>query len=116
AMSGGGDDPEEAKAKADETEKAADAAQGMTKAEAEERAAHLKKTQAALMAAAQEEQAEESGKQAAEDARKAEAESQAQASAPKPSGSGSAPKPAVNKKKTMDGLDGLGDDITSALK
>ncbi len=111
AMSGGDDS---AKATAEESEKAANAAQGMTKAEAEERAAHLKKTQAALMAAAQEEQAEEAQKKAAEDAKKAEEESKAQASA-KPA-SGSAPKPAVNKKKTMNSLDGLGADITSALK
>lgn len=116
ALSGG----EEAKNdKAVATEKAADAAQGMTKAELEERAAHIKKTQAALYAAEQEENAEAAQQKAAEDSKKAEAESQAQAAAPQPAASGGAPKPAasnVNKKKTMSSLDGLGADITSALK
>lgn len=101
--------------KAAETVKAASATQGMTKAELEERAAHIKKTQAALLAAEQEENVEAAQKKAADDAKQAEAQSEAQASAPKPA-SGAAPKPAVDKKKTMNSLDGLGADITSALK
>lgn len=115
-LSGGGDEAKSEKAEA--TEKAADAAQGMTKAELEERAAHIKKTQAALLAAEQEENVEAAQKKAADDVKRAETESQAQAAAapaPAPSG-GTAPKPAVNKKKTMSSLDGLGADITSALK
>lgn len=113
-LSGGGD---EAKSeKADATEKAANAAQGMTKAELEERAAHIQKTQAALLAAEKEENAEAVQKKAAEDAKQADAEKQAQAAAPKPAASGAAPKPAVNKQKTISSLDGLGADITSALK
>jgi hypothetical protein len=113
ALSGGGDAKQE---DAVETEKAANAAQGLTKAEAEERMAHIKKTQEALMAAEQEENVEAAQKKSAEDAKKAEAESQAQASAPAKPAAGPAPKPAVNKKKTMNSLDGLGADIASALK
>lgn len=114
-LSGGGDEAKSEKAEA--TEKAADVAQGMTKAELEERAAHIKKTQAALLAAEQEENVEAAQKKAADDVKRAETESQAQAAAPAPAPSGgAAPKPAVNKKKTMSSLDGLGADITSALK
>lgn len=113
ALSGGDEGAQNEKAAA--SEKAADSAQGMTKAELEERAAHIKKTQAALLAAEQEENVEAAQQQAAEVAKKAEAEPKAQAAAPKPAG-GAAPKPAVDKKKTMNSLDGLGADITSALK
>ena len=106
----GGGDEEDAKAKAEQTEKAADESQGMTKAEAQERAAHLKKTQAALIAAAADDQAEEQKKNAAE---AAQAEEKQAAAKPK---SGPAPKPRVNTKKTMNSLDGLGADITAGLK
>ena len=100
--------------KAEETETAAENAKGMTKAEAEERAAHIQKTQAALLAADAEETADAEKQKAAEDAKKREAQA-ASSPAPSPGASPSpaAPKkPAVNKKS----LDGLGDDITSALK
>lgn len=118
ALSGGDDVAK--KEEAAETEKAADAAQGMTKAEAEERVAHIKKTQAALLAAEQEENAEAAAHKASADAKKAEAENQAE-EAPKSAGSKSPsaapkPKPAVDKNKTLDSLDGLGSDIADALK
>jgi hypothetical protein len=115
SMSGG---KEAAIEKAQETENAASAAKGMTKAEAEERAAHIQKTQAALQAADAEETADAQQKRASEEAKRREAQAQA-APSPAPSqGASSSPaapapkKPAVNKKS----LDGLGDDITSALK
>jgi hypothetical protein len=110
-LSGGDDD---AKAKAESTEKAADKAQGMTKAELEERQEHIKRTQAALIAAAAEEEEEAKEKKAAEEKKQAEEAEATAAASPQPSG-GSAKKPA-DKKKTMDSLDGLGTDITSALK
>lgn len=118
ALSGG---DEQSRDEAAQTEKAADAAQGMSKAEVEERVAHMKKTQAALAAAEQEEGAEAAQQKAANDAKKAEAQDDAQADAPKsasakPKSGGAAPKPAVDKKKTIDGLDGLGADIADALK
>jgi len=104
-----------------ESEKAVTKTQGMTKAELEERQAHLKKTQAALIAAAQDEAAAE--QQAAPPPPQAEPEPEQGASspaaptqrAPAPTAKAPAKKPA-NSKKSMDGLDALGADITSALK
>ncbi len=113
----GGDDSEK-KSNAAASEKAADEAQGMTKAELEERQAHLKRTQAAMIAAANEE-AEDSAKKAQAEAAK-EQERQAAAAPPSSAQSpsaGKAPKPAPkNTKKTVDSLDAFGSDITSALK
>lgn len=110
-MSGG--DDEEQKAKAESSEKSADAAQGMTKAELEERQAHILKTQAALAAAGAEEERDAAQKNA-EAQKKQEQATAATAPADKPAGA-PAKKP-VDKKKTMNSLDGLGSDITSALK
>jgi hypothetical protein len=106
-----GDDKETQKAKAESTQKEADDAQGMTKAELEERQAHLLRTQAALIAADAEE-TEEAKKQQATQQQKAAAA----APAPAPKGaSGPSPKPAA-KKPAAGSLDGLGDDIMSGLK
>lgn len=112
----GGDDADEQKAKAASTEKAADKAQGMTKAELEERQEHLKRTQAALIAAAAEEEADAKDQQAAEQKKKDEQAAATAAADPAPKPAGSAPKKPVNNKKTIDSLDGLGSDITSALE
>ena len=109
AMSGG---KEAAIEKTDAVDQAASDSKGMTKAELEERAAHIQKTQAALIAADAEENADAEKQKAAAEAKRRETEAQAE---PAPSQGASAPapkKPAVSKKS----LDGLGDDITSALK
>ena len=105
----GGEDEEETVAAAN---KSADAQTGMTKAELEERQAHLKKTQAALLAAAADE-AEEDKKA------KPAAQPQQNPSPSQPTAQRPAPKPAkkpVNTKKSIDSLDALGADIASALK
>ena len=111
----GGDNKSEKAAKVEATEQAADDKAGMTKAELEERQAHLKKTQAALIAAAADDAEEDKEKKAAEQKKQAAAApASSPASAPSPS-----PKPAkkpANTKKSMDGLDALGADITNALQ
>ncbi len=111
-----GDDEAEQQAAVEETSKAADAKQGLTKEEQLERDEHLKRTQAALIAAAADD-AE------ADQKKKASAQAQTQAAAPAPNpGSKAAvgpkpkPKPAVNSQKSLDSLDSLGSDITGALK
>lgn len=113
SMSGG--TAEANKEEATQASQAAEEAQGMTKAELEERQAHLKRTQLALIAAAAEEEAEgrKEKKQAAAAAPAAPAPAARSASTARPA---PAPKPVVNKKKSLDGLDALGADITSALK
>lgn len=122
ALSGG----ESAPAKVESSEKAAIAQQGLTKAELEERQAHLKKTQQALMEAAVDEA--EAGKKAAAaapaptDATERDATVRSVDAEPKRSGPApTASKPPAqkkpgNSKKSMDGLDALGADIASALK
>lgn len=115
AFAMGGENKSERVEKAAATEKAADKAQGMTKAEFEEQQAHLKRTQAAIVAAEAEEQATTRAAQQAAAARQAEAEAEAADKRPAPKAS-SAPKKSGNPSKSMEGLDALGDDITSALK
>ncbi len=113
---------------ATQTEQAANAqvSQGMTKAELEERQEHLKRTQAALIAAAEEEEAEAKTKASAQQAAREDAEDPKSSSpGTKSTGSGKStaskappkpqPKP-VDNKKSLDGLDALGADITSALE
>jgi len=119
ALSGG----ESAPAKVEATARAADAQQGMTKAEIEERQAHLKKTQAALAAAAADEEqaAAPTPAPAPEPASEpAPAEPARTTTASKSSKPAPAPAPAKKSgaasKKSMEGLDALGDDIASALK
>jgi hypothetical protein len=117
ALSGG----ESAPAKVQATEQAADAKQGMTKAELEERQAHLKKTQEALVAAAADE-AESKAAAAPAPMPPPEAEPAEPAKPATASKSSKTPSPAPAKKsgaaskKSMEGLDALGDDIASALK
>lgn len=113
ALSGGDEAKQE---KAAQTEKAADDAQGMSKEELKEQQEHLKRTQAALIAAAAEEQEEAKEQKAAEAKKQQEAAEATAAASPQPASGSAAPKKSVNKKKTMDSLDGLGSDITSALK
>lgn len=118
ALSGGDDEAKKQSAAA--SEKAADAPQGMTKAELAERQEHLKRTQAALIAAANEE-AEDEQKKSQETAAK-QPDAQAGASpgpAPAKSTAAKAPAPKAspkNTKKSIDSLDSFGSDITSALK
>lgn len=95
----------------DEKEPAAEEPAGLTKEELAERQAHLRRTQAALLAVAAED-AEESKKE-----RKAEQQQQSnptqhpsRQTAPSPG-----PKP-VDSGKTSQSLDALGADITSALE
>lgn len=116
AVAGGEPAPERAKA----TVQAETETQGMTKAELEERQAHLKKTQAALIAAAADD-AEESQKAAqAEQAKQAEQTQEAESAEKKSTAASPAPKNTAkkpaNSQKSLDGLDALGADITSQLK
>ncbi len=111
ALSGGDDGGQ---AEVSKTEEAADAKKGMSKAEIAERQAHLKKTQAALLAAAADDAEEEKQKKAEQQRKQAAA-----APSPSPSRSSGSPKPAkkpVNTKKSIDSLDALGADIASALQ
>jgi hypothetical protein len=114
ALSGG--EPAPAK-KIQATERAADAQQGMTKAELEERQAHLKKTQQALVAAAADEADPEPKPAPAAAPAQAAPEQSAPASKPaKTPSSAPAKKSGAASKKSMEGLDALGEDIASALK
>lgn len=90
-----------------------DTSANMSKAELEERRAHLRKTQAALIAAAADDAEEHEEERQAEQQRQASPKSStAERAAPKPKPK---PKP-VNTKEASQSLDALGADITSALE
>ena len=120
ALSGGESAPAKVQAKVEATEQAADAKQGMTKAELEERQAHLKKTQEALVAAAADEAKSEKAAEPAPEPEAAPDEPEKPATASKSSKTTNSTPPAKKSgtasKKSMEGLDALGDDIASALK
>lgn len=126
ALSGGEPAPAEVKA----TEKAASESQGMTKVELEERQAHLKKTQAALIAAAEADAkagkkasptpqaapVDEDVEPAPRNSATAKSSTTAKSTTTTQTPAKTAAKKPANSKKSLDGLDALGADITSALK